>query len=195
MLQRFFDDLVTLVSLFASLGIALDAHHTGSAKAYSPQDYLTIEGTPRVSNIELRFFPHSLMEILTANKWPTKIEFEAHPIINPTPVYPLLLTGLQVVHGAMAQSTFVHYFESVRPLLENKYGTDTHKWPNVCNFARIIRNAFAHGGKINFQNPIASSVQWKTLNYDPSDNGRQILYQDLTSVELILLMEEMDLVV
>ena len=33
---------------------------------------------------------------------------------------------------------------------------------------------------------------WRNLKYDFNDNGRAILFDDLTGVELILLMEEMD---
>ena len=33
---------------------------------------------------------------------------------------------------------------------------------------------------------------WRNLKYDSSNNGRPILFEDLTGVELILLMEEMD---
>jgi hypothetical protein len=190
--HRFFNDLITLFSSISSLGTAFEANRTGTAKAYSPQEYITLEGITKVSNIELRFFPYPLMEILIANKWPTRIEFETRPISNPTPSHPLWLTGLQGIHGSMIQSAFVHYFESIRPVIENKFSKDTRNWPNVCNFARVIRNAFAHGGMINFENPNAIPVQWKTLSYSPSENGRQILYQDVTAVEIILLMEEVD---
>jgi len=66
-------------------------------------------------------------------------------------------------------------------------------WPSVWNFGRIIRNAFAHGGEINFSNPNASKVKWKTLAYDASFNGRNIMYNDITPVETIFLMDEMDI--
>lgn len=33
---------------------------------------------------------------------------------------------------------------------------------------------------------------WRSLKYDFNDNGRAILFDDLTGGELILLMEEMD---
>ena len=33
---------------------------------------------------------------------------------------------------------------------------------------------------------------WRNLKYDLKDNGLSILFDDLTGVELILLMEEMD---
>jgi len=62
----------------------------------------------------------------------------------------------------------------------------------VWNFGRIVRNAFVHGGKIDFKNKRAKPVSWRNLSYSPADNGRQIIFQDLTAVEIIILMEDMD---
>lgn len=190
--HRFFDDLVTFLSSIASLGIAFDAHRVGTTRAYQPTDYLTLEGIARVSNLEVRFFPYSAMQILLANGWPTEIYLDDRPLGNPAPPHPLWLTGLQGLHGSMIEAAFVHYFETVRPVVEQNHGADPHNWPSVWDFARVVRNAFAHAGQITFQNPAAPSVAWGSLSYSPADNGRQILYQDVTAVEIILLMEDMD---
>ena len=76
--------------------------------------------------------------------------------------------------------------------MELNHGSDPQGWPMIWNFARVIRNAFAHEGKITFRNPTAPSVSWRTLSYSPANNDRQILYQDVTAVEVILLMQDMD---
>ena len=190
--HRFFDDLVTFLSSTASLGIAFDAHRVGIAHAYQPTDYLTLEGIARVSNIEVRFFPYPVMQILVANGWPTEIYLDDRPLGNPAPPHPLWLTGLQGLHGSIIGSAFVHYFETIRPVVEQNHGTDPRNWPSVWDFARVVRNAFAHAGQITFRNLAAPGVSWRSLSYNPTDNGRQILYQDVTAVEIILLMEDMD---
>ena len=51
------------------------------------------------------------------------------------------------------------------------------------------------GGKINFENPSAQNVQWKTLSYGPANNGGETMYQDLSPVDIIYLMEDMDLAI
>jgi hypothetical protein len=66
------------------------------------------------------------------------------------------------------------------------------KWPSVWKFAWAIRNACSHNGKIFIRDPYHQGVQWRNLKYDHSHNGRSILFDDLTGVELILLMEELD---
>lgn len=190
--HRFFDDLVTFLASIASIGVAFDAHCGGNAQPFKPSEYLTLEGMAKVSNIELRFFPHQMMQTLSSNGWPADLMIEDMPLSHPCPSHPFELTGLKGLHGSMIESAFVHYFETARPLAENIYGNDPYGWPAVWNFARVIRNAFAHGGEITFKNAVAQAVSWKTLTYAPSDNGRQILYQDVTPVEIILLMHEMD---
>ena len=63
------------------------------------------------------------------------------------------------------------------------------------NLSRSTRNDMepcSHNGKIFIRDPNHQGVQWRNLKYDHSHNGRPILFDDLTGVELILLMEEMD---
>jgi hypothetical protein len=129
---------------------------------------------------------------LLANRWPTQVVVDETPIAQNPPKYATWLTGLRGVHGSMIFNAFVQYFEANRHRAEAKYGNSTQTWPATWNFGRIVRNAFAHGGKINISNPGASPVVWRTLTYAAAQNGRQLLYQDLTPVEVILLMEEMD---
>jgi hypothetical protein len=92
----------------------------------------------------------------------------------------------------MIESAFVRYFESLRPTIEANHTADPQQWPSALNFARVVRNAFAHGGQITFRSLTAPGVSWRSLTYTPADNGRQILYQDMTAVEIILLMQDMD---
>lgn len=190
--HRFFDSLVAFTASVSSLGLAIDAQACGVAKSYSSSDYLTLEGSSKASGVEFRFFPIALMTTLVQNGWPSSLAFEELAINSAPPPKAITLTGLQGVHGAMISSAFVKYFEEYRSLVEARCTKDVKNWPSVWNFGRVIRNALAHKGQIKFDNQNASPVIWRKLKYSPSDNGKQVLYQDMTSVELILLMEEMD---
>lgn len=55
-----------------------------------------------------------------------------------------------------------------------------------------MRNACAHNGRIHFNHDKYPSVHWRNLSYAYGDNGQQVLFDEVTGVELILLMEEMD---
>jgi hypothetical protein len=76
--------------------------------------------------------------------------------------------------------------------IEEKFGKEVESWPNVWNFARLVRNAFSHGGRIKISNPKTPKIIWRELEYDYFSNGKSIMYSDLTAVELIFLMIEMD---
>jgi hypothetical protein len=188
----FFDDLVAVFASYAALGQALQASRFDVAEPYEAADYIWIQGSPRVSNLEFRFFPADLLQILANDGWPSVLEVHHVPIADHSPTRPVTLTGLRGIYGQVIQSAFVHYFESFRPKLETRYGQSPQAWPAAWNFARVLRNAFSHGGRIHFLNSNAASVQWRTLNYGPADNGQMILFRDITPVEVVLLMDEID---
>ncbi len=188
----FFDDLVSYFASISSLGTNFELQQTGKAQQWLPDHYLTIEGIKSVTNCEIRFYPHDTLNTILNNSWPNEIRIQEVPLTTNPPQHPILLTGIQKVHGSMIQSAYVHYFESYRFEIEQKFGSNPMNWPLVWNFGRIIRNAFAHGGKINILNPNSPKVTWKSLEYDSSYNGRNIMYNDITPVETIFLMDEMD---
>lgn len=97
-----------------------------------------------------------------------------------------------MVHGKIIQSTFSQYYENIKSTIEEKFGKEVENWPNVWNFARVVRNAFSHGGRIKISNSKAPKIVWRELEYDYYSNGKSIMYTDLTAVELIFLMIEMD---
>lgn len=183
---------MAFASSIASLGVAFHAQAKGSSRGYTPTDYLALEGKPAVSGIELHFYPHRTLTTLAANGWPSSLSFDEYPLNQASPKHSIQLTGLQRVHGAMISNAFVQYFEANRSLAEAKFSKDTQRWPMEWNFGRVVRNALVHKGSIRIDNKNASAVTWKSLSYSHSENGKQILYRDVTAVELVLLMEEMD---
>lgn len=190
--HRFFDNLVSFFAGVSSLGLAFQAQAGHSTHPFHPTDYIAIVGTSHVAACELHVFPAPILSCLLANQWPTRIEVHEIPINQSPPSHPITLTGMQGVHGSMIASAFVQYFESNRKAVESKYSSNVQSWPATWNFGRVVRNALAHKGIINIQNANATPASWRTLTYGPAQNGRQLLYQDLTAVELILLMKEMD---
>lgn len=86
-------------------------------------------------------------------------------------------------------SAFVNFYETIKPSIEAKFTQNTNSWPSELNFARVIRNAYSHGGNIHFANNLAPTVSWKSLTYSPSDNGKSI-HTDIYLVEVIELMKE-----
>ncbi len=187
--QKFFYEMVVFFGAFSALGSGLIAQHGGSVRCFRPGECIKILGSSHVSNEELLFCPYDIFNPILAGGWPGIIEIRFEPIIKAKPASFKKITGIRRLHMTLIQIAFINYFEKTKPIIKNKYGTN---WPPVWNFASVIRNALAHGGRIRIDDPDAKRVSWMTLTYSPLDNGKQIMYQDIRPVELILLMVEMD---
>jgi hypothetical protein len=190
--HRFFDGLASFLAGIASVGVAFEVQAKHPTRPYGPADHLTIEGVKAVSGREFRFYPKDLLDTLAANGWPSDLVIEELQLSTQPPPHAMWLSGLTGVHGSLIASAFIKYFEDYRPSIELKFGKDPYSWPSCWNFARVVRNALSHGGAVNFVNSNAKPVSWTTLTYSPAQNGRPLLYNDMTSVELILLLEDMD---
>ncbi|MER9271699.1 hypothetical protein [Mesorhizobium sp. M0643] len=80
------------------------------------------------------------------------------------------------IYNRMIYAVFLQFFEFHRPHIQSVFGTDTKGWPQIFQFAWLIRNGVAHhGGHLNFTNPNYPPVTWHTYSYSPADNGKPIL--------------------
>lgn len=132
------------------------------------------------------------LENALADKQPTYIEIGITSDIaenaKELPDAKLRTGGLQAVMAHISAPIFLMFFERYNDWLNAAYGRDsTEKWPATLNFARVIRNACAHGA-ITFRNPNANSVKWRDLTYSPADNGKPIIGTDLKLGEILALM-------
>ena len=87
---------------------------------------------------------------------------------------------------------FGGYFETYKPWLKHNVSTDVYQWPAVWNFARVVRNATFHEGRISWDNVNAPAVSWEGIEYSSEDNGREVIGSHLTLGDLLILMLEMD---
>ena len=185
--HKFFDELVTILSSMAFFAQSIES------KTISPTYCIGMGGCTLKKDLE--FYPYDLMQSLLSDSWPSIIELHEKPHESGIPekiAKTYSSGGIQKLTSIATQGAFIRYFENQRNAIESRFGTDPYSWPTAWNFARVIRNAFAHGGKIKFDNPNARSVTWQTITYSPTDNERMIMYQDISQVDIIYLMEEMD---
>lgn len=99
-------------------------------------------------------------------------------------------SGFGSVMNHIMQPIFLGFFERYNVWLTATSG-EAVNWPMTLNFARVVRNAVAHGA-INFRNPRTPPVSWKSLTYTYADRGRRIIPDDLGPTDLIGLMIEAD---
>jgi len=89
--------------------------------------------------------------------------------------------------------TFLSYYERHVDAVESIWGREGKgNWPSAWQFGWAMRNACAHNGLIFFKRKDHPGVSWRNLKFDYGDNNRRVLFNEITGVELILLMEEMD---
>jgi hypothetical protein len=86
---------------------------------------------------------------------------------------------------------FLAFFDRYNVWARDEFG-DVAKWPLPLNFARVIRNAAAHNGKLDIRNPNAQPASWRGLTYGPSDHGREIIGTDIKLGEILALMFDVD---
>jgi hypothetical protein len=181
--NSFFDSLVVYISSVASLGMALEGYAENRVRVNLCKDneYLTITGKPEVTGIELRLRPAPILRSLAKNLWPESIEIEETEISSVAPCKHLL-TNIHSIHGAVISNCFISFYEKYCPRKD-----ESPLW----SFAYAIRNGLAHNGEILIRNP-AEVLKWRGMEFSSADNGKPLLYEKLTAVELIVLMMELD---
>ena len=163
---------------------------------YTSNDTIAMEGKHTVSGSEIHFFPRQVYADLLSNPnpQPRLLQVIKRPINSKPPKHPIQLNNVQLLMARLIGDAFISYYERHVDIAIKNWGKETDgEWPAVWSFGWAIRNACSHNGKIHFTSPKHAPVTWRTLNYDIKDNGKQVLFDELTGVELILLMEEMDL--
>jgi hypothetical protein len=86
---------------------------------------------------------------------------------------------------------FLAFYERYRPWIVAKFNRDTTTWPDIFQFARVVRNAVGHRARIDWNNANLGLVSWKGLTYSHTDNQREIFETDLSVGDLLVLMVEM----
>jgi hypothetical protein len=194
--HRFFDELVRLIICFASVGQSFELHKAGEVKPFNPNETIVIEGKQGISGLEIHFFPRPLFDkfLSPSSKSIRFLKVIKRPINTSPPNHPLKMTKVQRIMSRLIGDAFVSYYERHVEQVNLRYGKlKDGRWPKVWLFARAMRNACAHNGRIHITNSNDEPVEWRTLKYGFSDNEKEVLFGEITGVELILLMEEMDI--
>lgn len=96
------------------------------------------------------------------------------------------------LYSSFFYQAFLTFYEKCKLKINSKFGNITNA-PDVIRFGNVVRNAFAHNGKVHISNPNSPAVSWGRLTYAAVNNGNPLLYHDLSNGDLVILMCEMDL--
>ncbi len=131
------------------------------------------------------------LELALENKLPDHIDIGVTAVADAdTPISgPKLHSGgLNSVMTHVISPVFLTFYDRYIDWLKASYG-DVKYWPPILNFARIIRNAAAHG-KISISDPMAITAEWRGFSYGPADDGKNVIGTEIRMGEILGLMFE-----
>ena len=197
--HSFFDELLSFLISVCCLPVGLNFFRKmlDDSKTIPPWEKdqgALIKGKSNVTNQQIRFIPHVVFAQLWERKWPDKFELEYQPLDESASTIPSpermrrdLTYTLEMFAG-----TYVLFWDKIEKSIHTKYSSDTTNWPDAINFARVIRNSFAHGNKIEIRNKNFPTINWKSISVDYSSNGQVVLFDLLGIADIVVLMEEID---
>ena len=203
--HRFFDDLVTALASQAALtaGYFTHAGHPGYRFLDDWPMKLGCMTRREVNSIlEIEIKPASMLTPLTKFSWPTSLELKFEVVTNVGTTASTLpaaapvtspLSGMKRICANIIEHAFIAYYERHKDKINDARSNAGAGGLPTLAFANALRNTFAHSGVIHFTNEKAGvTVSWCGLSYSDKDNGRQVMYNDMSQGDVILLMLEMD---
>ncbi|MEX1208659.1 MAG: hypothetical protein WEE36_08705 [Acidimicrobiia bacterium] len=186
-----FDDVVALLADVTAYMYLVDTIRTGTASVATESFYGNFAS--KIDGADRGFYPFELTRHLAANTWPDSITiYDNLATVRAPKGPPLTGSEHQKLVRQMVGGPLIRYYETYIPQVLATHGTDPTNWPEPWDFARVVRNAFAHKGTIHFESATARSVSWHGLVLSPSMNGHEILFPILGIGDILLLMIEMD---
>lgn len=194
----FFDDVLVFLVTLSGLSLGLKLQKQRAVTRFGKRDNIIIHRKCCV--MEYMFFPHESFETIFKGQWPTSFRLEeSKSRTSPGAVFrspaPLMRSDKdrhKEIFIRLLQAMFLRSYESVKSMIERKYGRSTQGWPDVLKFSWVIRNAFAHDGRIAIYSRNLPKVSWGPLSYSFEDNGKKILFDEMGPGDILKLMEEMD---
>lgn len=188
--SRYYEDFETYLMAVLGFGQIVEASTCGQAIPCRPNDAIRFDC--KQSNGNWHWRPEPSVRLFSNNIAPSELFMQRGIGIRPPGDAVLHLGAIDQLLFNFGQALATNYYERLKPTIREIYGSDTSFWPAVWNFARVVRNAMSHGGRIKFDNPYAQIVSWKELSYAPADNGRRILNNDIWPGDIFDLITDMD---
>lgn len=174
--------------LAASISIAA-TYFTKGQVIFEKGDYISIEC--KQFPLEVHLPLSGPVQAALNEKRPDKIQvnFERTTIAQKS--YHLNTSGFSEILRHTISPIFVDFYENAKHSVERQYGNGYEHWPPIWNFARVVRNACAHGGHLHMVGQNPRPVSWHHLNYNQALNGRQIVGYDLSVGDMLVLLFEL----
>lgn len=189
--KRYFECVQSYLVALVGLAHVIELGRSGESKLYAPDHTVRLDCANAPASWYWR--PAKTMQTLGSNVVPTELAIERVERDSDWTSGPLNLGVFGTLLKGFGQVLMTNYFETHRPLIQTKFGGDPNSsWPEVWNFARLVRNAASHRGQVYFRSKSDRPITWSGLTYSYNDNGREILHNDLWPGDLLDLLLELD---
>ena len=186
--EKSYDPILTILSSSESLLIfarcLLEVRQNNTNTQANIQHKIPIM-IPRGNSTELLCCdPDSLLSDLANNNRPNSISIDLISNFDSSNLASgIKAPDISFIRKSIIQGAFIQFFELNKPNINLK------SWPNNWKFAWVIRNAFAHGGKIKWTDKRIQKVQWDNFSYErKKDNGKEIIFKGFAEADIILLL-------
>lgn len=122
--HRFFDELVSFLAAFGSLATALRFYAGVTPAVLGPRKVIGLQGS-HVSNLSLSYTPSTVLSEIAQNRLPTAIQMVEGARTSIPPEDLSSLTSVNELSISLIGSTLIRYYESVIPIVRNRFGTDS----------------------------------------------------------------------
>jgi hypothetical protein len=205
----FFDDLVTMLVSLSSYMFAMHVSiASNNPKPFTQRplhewmSYIKpikhvehpLSLSRNASDQDLIVFPAMLLMHLSLNSWPQFVEYKIVTRSGSLSDMQLSSQGNSQVISRIVGASFTSYYSSCESIIKTKYGAVPDSWPETLRFSWVIRNGFAHGGRIRISDRKLRPVAWKIWSFDYQQDGMRILFEPgmLGIGDIVTLMQEID---
>lgn len=100
--------------------------------------------------------------------------------------------GFAAIMRNLISPVFIAFFEDHKVPVYTRYGNNSEDWPQTLAFARLVRGALAHEGKLNLRGKRITPTEWRGLTYSHDNDEREIIGTDINVADMLLLMLDMN---
>ncbi len=186
--HRLLDDFNNISIVLASVAISIQYLQSGSA-IYNHGDYAALDGKCGES---IRIPLHGPVQVAMTNQYPSYIDIVIEGNTGVQNVGQQRIAGLNNAIDGIISPYFVNFYEKHQSDARNHFGTTYDIWPSEWRIGWVLRNAFAHDGKVHYRNLNTPSVIWRGITVSPANQGEVVMRNIADVADLLILLIDMD---
>lgn len=183
-----FEPIVTYLTSLLCFAAAAEVYNNQGrgAHPWAADDVAVFDGA--ACDVRLTWLPDKNVRSMLRNVWPSELIMVSHSAAPISQSTALPLGVFEHFIFGLGQAMLTTFFERHKKSIRGTFG-GVSNWPPVWKFARVVRNAMSHGGRVRIDD--CAQVQWHNLSYSSADNDRRVVLDDLWPADLFVFLNEL----